>query len=49
MKDVEVERLLGRPTSVGDDGNWLYEKPLNPGWLRITFDENRELVSYDHD
>jgi hypothetical protein len=48
MKAVDVERLLGRPTSIDGD-YWLYEKPMNPGWLGIGFDENGELVGYDHE
>ena len=48
MKAEEVKRLLGQPTSI-DEGYWLYEKPMNPGWLGIGFNENGELVGYDHE
>jgi hypothetical protein len=48
MKAAEVERLLGRPTSV-EGGYWLYGKPMNLGWLGIGFDEKGELVGYDHE
>ena len=49
ITEAEVERLFGRPTNVDRNGDWLYEKPYNPGWLCVKFDENRELAGYDHE
>jgi hypothetical protein len=49
MAEADVERLLGKPDRVDDNGDWVYEKPFNPGWLGIKFDEHRKLIYHDHE
>jgi hypothetical protein len=49
MGHSEVEAILGRPTRVDTYGNWVYEKPFNPGWLTINFDKQSKLTDYDHE
>jgi hypothetical protein len=49
MREAEVERLLGKPDRVDANGDWVYEKPYNPGWLGIHFDERRRLIYHDHE
>jgi hypothetical protein len=49
MGEAEIETILGRPDEVDDYGKWVYEKPFNPGWLGIIFDEHRKLLYHDHE
>src|SRR5688500_17655057 len=49
MGEADVERLLGKPDRVDAYGDWMYEKPFNPGWLGIKFDEHRKLLYHDHE
>lgn len=49
MSEAEIESILGSPDEIDEFGNWVYEKPLNPGWLTIVFDQRRRLSYHDHE
>jgi outer membrane protein assembly factor BamE (lipoprotein component of BamABCDE complex) len=47
MTAREVEQVLGPATDTDDDSDcWYYEKPFNPGWLTVTFDDEGRMASY---
>ena len=48
MTEQDVIRLLGDPTSRTTDGELVYERQGNPGWVIVCFD-NDGLVSYVDD
>lgn len=36
----EVRAIFGSPQDASDDGRaWIYERPSNPGWVEIYFDQ----------
>jgi hypothetical protein len=35
---ADVRRILGDPSRVQADGEWIYARRLNPGWVQICFD-----------
>lgn len=36
MTKAEIEKILGPPAAT-DEHAWIYERPLNPGWVEIHF------------
>jgi hypothetical protein len=49
MTADEVEEILGSPSDRTESREWIYERPPNPGWLNIAFDENARFVRYSHE
>jgi hypothetical protein len=46
MTKSEVEKIVGKPDDAVADV-WHYERPLNPGWVGLYFDEADRLLSID--
>jgi len=44
-KQSDVRRVLGEPSNIMDYGDWIYDRPLNPGWVAIAFDEDGSVRS----
>ena len=36
----DVRRILGEPATLMDYGDWIYERPLNAGYVAIAFDSD---------
>ncbi|HEY3969259.1 MAG TPA: hypothetical protein VGM05_32205 [Planctomycetaceae bacterium] len=41
----EVRRILGEPASIMYYGDWIYERPLNAGYVAIAFDSDDTVRS----
>ena len=39
MSKSEVRAILGKPTFVEGDREWVYRRWGNPGWVEVYFDE----------
>jgi len=42
---ADVRRILGEPNEIMHDGDWIYDRPPNPGWVAISFDEGGSVQS----
>lgn len=36
----DVRRILGNPAEIMPYGDWIYDRPLNPGYVAIAFDDD---------
>ena len=41
----EVRRILGEPSTIQAANHWIYERPLNPGYVSIYFDGDDRVYS----
>jgi hypothetical protein len=41
----DVRRILGAPATIMSDGGWIYDRPPNPGWVAISFDDDGQVRS----
>ena len=41
----DVRQILGEPSEVMPYGDWIYDRPLNPGWVAIAFDDDDHVRS----
>ena len=39
MTKAQVKAILGEPAEMTSDGHWIYDRPPNPGWVKVYFDE----------
>jgi hypothetical protein len=39
----EVRQILGEPSRILEDGDWHYSRPLNPGWIEVSFDSDGRI------
>jgi hypothetical protein len=42
---ADVRRILGDPAEVMSYGDWIYDRPLNPGYVAISFDDDGHVRS----
>ena len=42
---ADVRRILGEPNEIMPDGDWIYDRPPNPGWVAISYDEGGSVQS----
>ena len=49
MTKQQVEDLLGVPSELDLNGDWVYSRRLNPGWFVVKFDAKDRVANCDHE